>query len=342
MNKLPEGRAWDEKELGKELAELLEIDATLIEFSGFEMPEVDRYLSDLSGESADDAIEAEVGPIVSRLGDLWLFAGKHRLLCASAREVASYEGLLGAEMVQMVLSDPPYGCKIKGNASRTHEDFVEGAAMNEAEALSFFEGFLTSMSPHLDDGAIVDLFIDAPGMFALQQAIRHAGLVQKALVVWDKGVGGMGSLYRQQVEFVVVSKWGKAAHINNVLLGKYGRNRTTSWTVAGLAQTGLDRKRALELHPTVKPVALLIDALLDTSLVGGVILDPFTGSGSTLIAAHRTQRLGRGIELDPKYVDVAVRRMEKITGKSAIHAATGLTFAAIAKQRSASTISAEA
>ena len=335
MNKLPEGRAWNEKELAQELAELLEIDATLIEFTGFEMAEVDRYLSDLAGASDDDAPDEKNGPVVSRLGDLWLFAGKHKLFCGNARDRASYQALLGPEAVQMVLTDPPYGCEIKDYASSTHDDFVEGSGMNESQSVVFFEAFLTPMSAHLGSGTMVFTFIDAPGLYPLQQAIRRAGFNQKALVVWDKGVGGMGSLYRQQAEFVLVSKWGSAHHINNVRLGKHGRNRTTVWSVPGLAQAGSDRKRALELHPTVKPVALLMDAILDTSALGGIILDPFTGSGSTLIAAHRTQRLGRGIELDPKYVDVAVARMEKITGKPAIHAETGLTFAAMADRRAA-------
>lgn len=333
MNKLPEGRAWDEKELAKELAELLDIDATLIEFTGFDMQEVDRFLSDLAGSSDDDIPAEKAGPPVSREGDLWIFAEKHMLFCGNARDHRSYDALLGSKRVQMVVTDPPFGCDNKGHASSTHENFIEGSGMSEAEALVFFREFLGAMVGHLEDGAIVDIFIDGRSMFPLLQATRQAGFEQKALVTWDKGVGGMGSLYRQQAEFVVVTKWGSKSHINNVQLGKHGRNRTTVWSVPGLAQIGPDRKKALELHPTIKPVALLMDAILDTSTLGGVILDPFAGTGSMLIAAHRTQRVGFGIELDPKYVDVAVARLEKVTGQPAVHAAAGLTFAEVREQR---------
>ena len=170
-------------------------------------------------------------------------------------------------------------------------------------------------------------------MFALLQAIRAVGLEQKAIVTWDKGTGGMGTLYRQQAEFVVVTKAGKGPHINNVERGRHGRNRTTVWSAPGMAQFGRGRKEALRLHPTVKPVSLLMDALLDTSRPGGIVLDPFAGSGTLLLAAHRTHRVGRAIELDPCYVDVAVARMEALTGKPARHVATGLTFAEMAVQR---------
>jgi DNA modification methylase len=322
--------------LGAELAEIFAIDPLLLDFTGFTMPEFDLLVVGLGDGAADeaDSLLKPAKTAVSRLGDLWEFAGGHKLLCANSRDAECYARLLGTEIVQMVITDPPYGCAIKGHVSRTHGEFVEGSRMNEAESFVFFGDFLPPMTCHLADGAIVDIFIDSRGMFPLQQAIRAAGLEQKTIAFWDKGGGGMGSPYRQQGEFVVITKWGKGPHIDNIQLGKYGRNRTTLWQAPGLAQFGKGRKEALELHPTVKPASLVMDALLDTSHPGGIILDPFAGSGTTLLAAHRTGRIGRAIELDPIYVDVAIRRMEALTGQSARHEETGLTFEALARQRS--------
>jgi len=336
LNKIAESSEWDPDALGAELAEIFAIDPLLLDFTGFTMPEFDRLITGI-GESAADEPESLLKPTktaVSRLGDLWEFGGGHKLLCASARESMSYEVLLGSAKAQMVIADPPYGCAIKGHVSHSHDEFVEGSGMTATEAQAFFESFLAAMTPFIADGAIVDIFIDWRGMLALLQALRGAGLEQKSLVFWDKGGGGMGSPYRQQGEFVVITKWGKGPHIDNIQLGKHGRNRTTLWQAPGLAQFGKGRKEALALHPTVKPVSLIMDALLDTSHPGGIVLDPFGGSGTTLLAAHRTGRIGRAIELDPIYIDVAIRRMEALTGQPARHEATGLTFETLARQRS--------
>ena len=336
LNKLTEQSIWDPDALAAEFAELLEVDPDLIAFTGFSMPEIDLALA-ARGSEVDKLDAADVepvsGPVVSRLGDLWLFSGGHKLLCGNARESTSHIALVAAQRVQMVFTDPPYGCAMQGHVSRSHREFVEGSGMSEAEALVFFEGFLSPLVAYLEDGAIVDLCIDWRGMHPLVSAARNVGLVQQNLCVWDKGAGGMGSLYRQQAEYILIMKWGKAAHINNVELGRHGRNRTTVWQAPGLAQFGRGRKAALGMHPTVKPIGLVADALLDTSRPGGIVLDPFCGSGTTLLAAHRTRRLGRGIELDPAYVDVAVRRMEAATGAPARHAGTGLTFAEMAAVR---------
>lgn len=328
LNKFSERSVWDSEALALEFAELFAAAPDLVTFTGFSMPEVDVILSDFKGRfgtsDPDDVAEEPKGQAVSQLGDLWLFEGGHKLLCGNARERTSYETLLADEKIAMVLSDPPFGCKIKGHASRKHADFVEGSDLTEDETLVFFESFLKAMVPSLKDGAIVDLFIDWRGIVPLASAARSVGLTQINHCAWDKGVGAMGSLYRQQIEHVLVFKWGKQPHTNNIQLGKHGRNRTTLWSAPGLNQFGKDRKRMLDMHPTVKPISLLTDALLDTSKLGDLILDPFAGSGSTLAAAHRTRRVGRAIELDPTYVDVAVRRLYEL-GMQARHADTGLS-----------------
>jgi DNA modification methylase len=189
------------------------------------------------------------------------------------------------------------------------------------------------MLPHVRNGAVVDLFIDYRGMYALMTAAREAGLQHLCTAVWDKQHAGMGGLYRHRAEFILVTKWGEAPHINNVQLGKHGRNRSTVWEAPGLAGFGRERSQALKAHATPKPVPLLADAILDTSERGGVVLDPFLGSGSLLLAAHRTGRVGVGIELDPRFVDVAVKRMETFTGEPARHLETGLTFAELTERR---------
>ncbi|WP_456684570.1 site-specific DNA-methyltransferase [Bradyrhizobium sp. P5_C11_2] len=334
LNRITESSSWDPDALKREFTHLLAFEPDLVAFSGFDMPEIDLALSAMVVDDSDpaDAIPELQGEPVSRTGDLWVF-GEHKLLCGNAREPESYAVLLAGQRAQKVTTDPPYGCSIRNHVSSSHGEFVEGSGMSEGQAEAYFESFLDAMIPHVADGAIVEMFIDWRGMQALVSASRGAGLQQLTTCVWDKGLGGMGSLYRQQAEFVLVMKCGAARHINNVALGRHGRNRTTIWSARGLNGFGPGREAALALHPTVKPVGLIAEALLDTSLRGGRILDPFCGSGTTLLACHRTGRIGYGIELDPAYVDVAVRRMEALTGSPARHAATGLTFAQEAERR---------
>ncbi len=333
LNKIQDMSVWDEPALKLEFEDLFKNNPGLLAFTAFPTAEIDAYVGIGFGEPGNDDVPKTQPLVVSRLGDVWVFEGGHQLLCGDAGDKQSYDRLLGSVKISFVLTDPPYGCKIAGHVSRKHKEFVEGSGMTEEEALRFFEAFLACLVCYLADGAIVDTFVDGRGMLALMTALKSAGLKQAALCVWDKESGGMGSLYRQQTEFVVVSKWGSGSHINNVNLGKHGRNRTTLWSYPGLARFGHDRKQALEAHPTVKPVGLLTDAILDVSERGSVVFDPFVGSGSTLVAAHRTGRIGFGIELDPKYVDVAVRRMEKITGAPARLALTNQTFAEVANSR---------
>ena len=143
----------------------------------------------------------------------------------------------------------------------------------------------------------------------------------------------MGSLYRSQHELVLVFRNGKVPHRNNVELGRHGRHRSNVWTYRGANSFGAERKAELDSHPTVKPIALVADALLDVSKRGDIVLDPFGGSGSTLIAAHKTGRRARLIEIDPHYCDVVVRRFQKYTGTNAISASTGQTFEELTEHR---------
>lgn len=335
INKSHEGSTWDPDALKAELEAIFAKDPALAAFTGLSGAEIDALLRKPLIDVADEAVDPKTDKLVSRFGDVWIFERGHRLLCGNARDAAAYVALKLLQRVRMVLSDVPYAIvNIEGHVSRFHGEFVEGSGLSYDEALAFFGEFLSAMAPHLVDGAMVDLFIDAYGMRALLNALRAAAYDHKTIVVWDKLAGGMGSLYRQQTEFVVVSKWGRAPHVNNIALGKHGRNRTTLWSYPGMSQQQAGRKELLSLHPTVKPVALLSEAILDTSNRGDVILDPFAGSGSLMLAADRVGRVAACIELDPKYVDVAVRRMEAATGKPARLEATGQTFAEVALERS--------
>ena len=303
VNRISEMAEWDLNELKAEFEFLFDFDASLVPFTAFEMPKIDAILMGVGNESepdpADDFSPLSDEPPTSVTGDLWLFDGGHMLFCGNSRDPKSYVHL-GARRAQLVFADPPYSCKIAGHASRSHGDFIEGAGMKEDEALIFFQEFLEPLVRFLEDGAIAYLCIDWRGMTPLLSAARSVGLEQKALCVWDKLSGGMGGLYRQQAEFIAVCKWGTKPHINNIVLGKHGRNRTTVWTYPGFSRFGAGRDEALAMHPTVKPLGLVVDALLDCSRPGGLVLDPFAGSGTTLLAAHRAHRVGFAIELDPK------------------------------------------
>ena len=234
----------------------------------------------------------------------------------------------------MILADPQFGISVKA-ISGNHEEFVEGSNVSEVELRTLFEESVDALSGFLKDGAIVDLFIDGRSLALLATVLKRAGFEQKAICAWDKQAGGLGSLYRHQIEFVIVSKCRRAAHTNNVQLGRFKRNRTTLWSSPGLAQFGSGRAEALDLHPTSKPIGLLADALLDTSNPGEIILDPFCGTGSTLLACERTGRVGHGLELDPKHVDTSIHRLEQEVGREAVHVETELTFAETRQAREA-------
>lgn len=331
-NRLGDLSDFDEGVLALELEELLSLDEPFeITDTGFEMARVDALIEDLhKPEAQDDPADASVDPSrvekVARPGDVWL-VGDHRLFVGNALEPESYKVLLGGERAQMIFIDPPYNVPISGHVSGLgkvkHPEFVMGSSeMSPAQ----FRQFLRTAFEHLiafsQDGAIHYVAMDWRGL----QAVLEAGEVYtelKNICVWVKAQGGMGSLYRSQHEFVVVLKSGKAAHINNVSLGRHGRTRTNVWTMPGMNSFQKGRAEKLAMHPTVKPVGLIADAILDCSSRGGLILDVFGGVATTLIAAHRTGRRAAIMELDPHYVDVALRRICDVTGIEPFNAATG-------------------
>lgn len=336
-NKLAERSTWDPDRLRIELENLQELEFDL-SLTGFEIPELEAILD--PGQRLADADEGDAepttGPPVSRPGDLW-HCGHHRLLCGSALDAASYATLMGDERAAVVFADAPYNVKVNGHVSglgkTCHREFA--MASGEMSTAAFTEFLRTTFSHLVAYSADGSIHFQCMDWRHMREMIAAAdGLYElKNLCVWNKDNGGMGSLYRSKHELVFIYKAGRAPHRNNVELGRHGRNRTNVWDYPGQSAFHRDRAADLAAHPTVKPVALVADALRDVSARGELVLDPFCGSGTTLLAAERTRRKGRGIELDPIYVDVALRRLERLTGEPARLAATGQTFREIAAIR---------
>lgn len=339
-NKLAENAGWDRKLLALEFQELsvnLNFDVSV---TGFETAEVDLLIQDLDQDTHDEADEVpdvdRDKPAVSRLGDLWRL-GTHALFCGDALCRDSYTKLLGSKKAQLIFTDPPYNVAVAGHVSGLgkvkHREFAMASGeMTPAEFTNFlatsFEHFIQFSS----DGSIHFICMDWRHMGELLSAGTPYQEL-KNLCVWAKTNAGMGSLFRSAHELVFVFKNGRAPHVNNVQLGRYGRNRTNVWNYAGQNTFGNNRDTELAMHPTVKPVALVADAILDCSIRGQIVLDAFAGSGTTLLAAEKTGRHGYGIELDPHYVDIAIRRFEMTHGIEATLDEVGLDFASVSKQR---------
>lgn len=346
-NRLAENAGWDRELLAIEFAYLDELDLDFdLTITGFDLPEIDMLLDEHARAGAGDADHDDDvpgpldGPAVTRAGDVWLI-GEHRLICGDALELRTYQGLMGNERAQVVFTDPPYNVRISGHVSGLgkvqHREFAQASGeMSRDEFTRFLAQALGLMASHAVDGSLHYICMDWRHMGELLEAGDASYSELKNLCVWAKTNGGMGSLYRSQHELVFVFKAGDGAHINNIELGKHGRNRTNLWTYQGVNSFGEGRSD-LALHPTVKPVALVADAIRDASHRGQIVLDPFAGSGSTLIAAERTGRRARAIELDPLYCDVIAARMAQVCGLEARLEASGESFEHVATRRAQET-----
>jgi DNA modification methylase len=311
-----------------------------LEVTGFETAEIDLLVdgpSDAEKIDRSDILPPPQSEPVSRLGDLW-HLGDHRLLCGDACDPASYADLLADERARVVFTDPPYNVPIDGHVGGLgaikHREFkMASGEMSSAQ----FEEFLRTAFGHLAsfsvDGALNFICMDWRHMPEVMRAATGTYSELKNLCVWNKNNGGMGSLYRSKHELVFVYKSGTAPHLNMIELGKYGRYRTNVWDYAGVNTFRSGREAELEMHPTVKPTALVIDAIKDCSRRGEIVLDAFAGSGTTIMAAHKCRRRARAIELDPLYVDVAIRRWQSYTGQNATMAVTGETFSEVGERR---------
>ena len=336
-NRLAEEADWDNISLRGELIELSTLGIS-IEDTGFEVAEADIIIGTATSTADDVIVEAPSRdePPVSRPGDLFDLGG-HLVLCADAGDPDSHDVLLeGDDAVDLTMTDPPFNVPIAGHVSTTrrHEEFVQASGeMSVDEYRRFLATFLVLIAHHLRPGGTAFVFQDWRSIAALILEVENADLEMVNLCVWAKTNAGMGSLYRSRHELVVVARKPGGKPINNVQLGKYGRNRTNVWEFPGANSIGSEARKVLGDHPTPKPVAMLSEAILDVTKRGDVVLDPFGGSGSTLIAAHRTGRVARIMELDPYYVDLIVRRAQATLGLTARCARTGRTFTELASIR---------
>ena len=317
-NELATKAGWDKELLALELQGLIDLGFE-VELTGFETAEIDIIL-DNQNEAAGNVTEPEDQQIepgafaVSRPGDIWVL-GRHRLLCGDARSAASYASLLGDEKVDLVFTDPPYNVPIDGNVCGLgqiqHREFAMASGeMSEAAFTDFLRSALGEAKRVSHDGALHYVFMDWRHLHELFTVGRQVYDEVVNLCVWNKSNAGMGSFYRSKHELVLVFKVGEAAHANTIELGRHGRNRSNVWDYAGVNCFGSNRLDELSMHPTVKPVALIADALKDASKRSEIVLDPFCGSGSTIIAAEKVDRQARAIEIDPAFVDVIVRRWQ--------------------------------
>lgn len=320
-NKIALNAGWDEEILALELKELTASDLDFsIELTGFSIAEVDHLIEGLNGEEpgnpADDALPGlnEKTP-VCRPGDIWRL-GQHRLICGDARDPKVVEALLEGEKAEMVFTDPPYNVRIDGNVGGKgaikHREFAMASGEMCADEFSqFLAVAFANMAGHSIDGALHFVCMDWRHMAEVQQAALGVYSELKNLIVWVKDNGGMGTFYRSRHELIFAFKVGSAPHINSFELGQHGRYRTNVWQYRGVNTLKAGRLDELEMHPTVKPVAMITDAIKDVSRRNGAVLDLFAGSGSTVIAAHKTGRRAFVCELDPVYCDRIIRRWEE-------------------------------
>jgi DNA modification methylase len=342
-NRLAEKAGWDKEILTIELQSLIDLGFD-VKLTGFEVANVDLILEEAAEAKGaipdrEDDVPAYPtrGTAVTCLGDVWVL-GAHRLVCGDARAQAAYDLLLDGAKAEFILSDPPFNVKINGHVCGLgqirHRDFAMGCGeMSEAQFAAFLERVFRLLAANSTNGSIHQIFMDWRHMFEILTAGRAVYRELKNLCVWNKSNAGMGSFYRSKHELVFVFKNGAEPHINTFELGQHGRSRSNVWDYAGANTLRPGRLDELAMHPTVKPVGLVADAIKDCSRRGGLVLDPFAGSGTVLIACERTGRKAKALEIDPNYVDVAVKRWQAYTGKAAVLAATGEPFEEVEERR---------
>jgi DNA modification methylase len=334
LNKLQEGGEWDPELVRLEINEIIEISGDF-EIPGFDVAEIEAFRFGVGDEAepdpADDFADLEnrAARVVSRSGDLWCL-GDHRILCGSARDGAALSAVLDGELADAVFTDPPYNVKINGHVRGRdggYAEFAEASGeMSPAAFTAFLEDTLAHAAAMTRSGGVVFACMDWRHIGEIKDALAALGLQLLNMCVWVKTNPGMGSLYRSQHELVFVARRPGASHTNNVKLGQFGRNRSNVWHYAGATGGRHDVDDAFDAHPTVKPIRMVMDALLDVTAPGDLVVDPFLGSGTTLLAAERTRRRAVGVEIEPAYVDLAIRRWQEMTGDQAVHAESGVPF----------------
>jgi DNA modification methylase len=342
-NKIASNAGWDRLLLAKELSELASVLPTFdldIDITGFEPAEFDVLMGDHVDLEMDpgDVPAAIEKNAVTQTGDLWIL-GAHRLCCGDAGLASDVRNLMGVERAAVIFADPPFNVRIAGVVGRgktKHREFAHASGeMTPTQFTAFLERWMRLAARYSEDGSIHYICMDWRHLGELSSAGRQVYSEMKNLVVWAKTNAGQGSLYRSQHELIFVFKNGEAPHQNNVELGKHGRNRSNVWTYAGVNTFRTNRMDDLSIHPTVKPIALVVDAMRDCSRRGDIVLDPFMGSGTTILAAERIGRRAFGLEIDPLYTDLAIRRWQALTGRDAVLENSNRTFGEVENARRA-------
>jgi DNA modification methylase len=339
-NKLTENSSWNTEMLALEFKELGALDLSFeLEITGFDTSEMDLILLDENkADSAADIIPDidENLPEICKRGDIWQL-GDHRLICGDSTKSEIYERLLGEQRADLVNVDPPYNVPVDGYISgwgkQKHREFAMATGeMTDEEFLEFLSNTFKNLTAYSRDGSIHYVFIDWKHVYDVITAGRQHYSEFKNLCVWNKDNAGMGAFYRNKHELVCVFKNGSKPHINNFELGQHGRARSNVWDYPAVrtffkdSETGERRDGLMRLHPTPRPVAMLMDIFLDCSKRGDIVMEPFIGSGTALLAAEKTGRRCYGIDMEPRYIDLAIRRWQNLTGKHAVNTKTGQQF----------------
>jgi DNA modification methylase len=333
LHRSAEDVLWDTDTLRIELQAILDAGLDL-DFTGFETPELDQIfrpdiphanVAEDGGEIPQSGTKA-----ISSSGDVWQ-CGKHRIGCGNARNGQFVTRVRAGRAANVCFADPPYNVPIAGfvcgKGRHQHREFLQGSGeMSPDDFFALLRDSLEVLRTASMANGLIYVCMDWRHLVELAVAGRICGMALYNVCIWVKNDAGMGGIYRNQHEMVCVFRAGADQPVNNVELGKYGRNRSNVWSYPGMASFGADRDELLASHPTVKPIALISDVLRDVTKRGDVVLDTFLGSGSTLMAAEETGRVCFGIELDPLYVDVAIRRWQHATGLDAVHVESGQTF----------------
>jgi len=343
-NKIAEQAGWNREILAIELGELIDLlpaEGFDVSVTGFEAPEIDLLLADMasSKHEPEDVVPPLPRTAVTQRGDLWQL-GKHRLLCGDAQKADSFSRLMTGASAAAVFCDPPYNLRVStigGRGKARHPEFAFASGeMQPAQFQKFLSKTLANGIRVSAEGAVHFVCMDWRHIVDLIAVGRKLYGTMLNLVVWNKSNAGQGSFYRSQHELICVFRVDERPHRNNVELGRFGRNRSNVWNYAGVNTFGRGRMQALAAHPTVKPTALVADALLDCTARGDVVLDQFAGSGTIFLAAEKVGRVAYGLEIDPRYVDVAITRWQQLTKLEATLEGDGRTFEEIKEVRASS------
>lgn len=336
LNRLPADTKWDALVLKEQLEILIEQQFDL-SFTGFAQPEITQALAfQILPNQPDDDLAANSQP-VTEYGDLWK-VGNHYIGCGEAKDFGAFWTSLDLPQATLLVTDPPYNVPTEGHIRTKggHKDFKMAAGeMSDEAFICFLQESLGACLTALHEKALVYAFMDWRHLQHLTVATQNLSLLQQNLCVWAKPNAGMGSFYRSQHELVGVYSRSSSFR-NNIELGQHGRYRTNVWTYPGVNSFGPTRERDLTDHPTIKPTQMIADIILDCTAHGDWVLDPFLGSGTAILAAEQTGRKGFGVDVDPHYVDVALKRLKDRLSLEAVHLQSGLNFAELEAERAKS------